>query len=46
MNPKERRALKMKANQYVLIAYIIFRRNYDGILLRCVDENQAQEIIR
>jgi hypothetical protein len=42
MNPKERRTLKMKVNQYVLIADIIFRRNLDGILLRCVDENQAQ----
>jgi hypothetical protein len=23
----------------------MFRRNYDGILLRCVDENKAQELI-
>jgi hypothetical protein len=36
MNPKERRTLKMKSNQYVLIDDILFRRNYDGILLRCV----------
>jgi hypothetical protein len=42
MNPKERRTLKMKENQYVLIADILFRRNYDVILLRCVDENQSQ----
>jgi hypothetical protein len=46
MNPKERRTLKMKAIQYVLIVDILFRRNYDGILLRCVDENQAQELIK
>jgi hypothetical protein len=46
MNPKERRTLKMKVNQYVLIADILFRRNFDGILLRCIDENQAQELIR
>jgi hypothetical protein len=36
----------MKVNQYVLITYILFRRNFDGILLRCVDENQAQELIK
>jgi hypothetical protein len=36
----------MKANQYVLIADILFRRNFDGILLRCVDENQAQGLIK
>jgi hypothetical protein len=46
MNPKERRTLKMKENQYVLIADILFRRNFDGILLRCVDENQAQGLIK
>jgi hypothetical protein len=45
MNPKERITLKMKVNQYFLIDDILFRRNYDGILLRCVDENQAQELI-
>jgi hypothetical protein len=36
----------MKANQYMLIVDILFRRNFDGILLRCVDENQAQELIK
>jgi hypothetical protein len=45
MTPKERRALKMKSNQYVLIEKILFRRNYDGMLLRCVDEIKAQELI-
>jgi hypothetical protein len=43
MTPKERRDLKMKSSQYVLIAEILFRRNYDGMLLRCVDEKKAQE---
>jgi hypothetical protein len=46
VTPKERRFLKMKSNQYVLIAEILFRRNYDGILLRCVDETKAQELIK
>jgi hypothetical protein len=46
MNPRERRTLKMKVNQYVSIANMLFRRNFDGILLRCVDENKAQELIR
>jgi hypothetical protein len=36
----------MKENQYVLIIDILFRRNYDGIVLRCIDENQAQELMR
>jgi hypothetical protein len=36
----------MKLNQYVLIAEILFRRNYDGMLLRCVDATKAQELIK
>jgi hypothetical protein len=36
----------MNSNQYVLIVDILFRRNYDGILLRCVDENKAQKLMR
>jgi hypothetical protein len=36
----------MKVNQYVLIVDILFKSNFDGILLRCIDENQAQELIR
>jgi hypothetical protein len=46
MNPKERITLKMKSNQYVLIFYIMFRRNCDGILMICVDENKARELTR
>jgi hypothetical protein len=36
----------MKENQYVLIADILFRRNYGGIILRCIDENQSKELMR
>ena len=46
MNPKKRRTLKMKSSQYVLIVDILFRRNYDCILLRCVDERKAQELMK
>jgi hypothetical protein len=46
MNPKERRTLKMKENRYVLILDIFSRRNYDGIILIFIDENQAQELMQ
>jgi hypothetical protein len=36
----------MKENQYAFIVDILFKINYDGILIRCVDENQAQELRR
>jgi hypothetical protein len=46
MNPKERRTLKMKSSQYVMIADILFKRKYDGIFLRYVDERKAQELMK
>jgi hypothetical protein len=36
----------MKVNQYVLIVDILFRRNFNGILLRCINENQAPALIK
>jgi hypothetical protein len=36
----------MKSNQDVLIDDILFRRNFDGILLICIDENQAPILIK
>jgi hypothetical protein len=35
----------MKANQSVLVAKILFRRNFDGMLLRCVDAIKAQRLM-
>jgi hypothetical protein len=37
LNPKERRALKLKSTQYLLINWVFFRVNYDGILLICLE---------
>jgi len=46
MTPKERISLNKKSYQYVLIVEILFRRNYDGMLLICVDERKAQKLIQ
>jgi hypothetical protein len=40
MSSKERISLKMKTNQYVLVSRVLFRRNLDGILLRCLDPSK------
>jgi hypothetical protein len=45
MNLKER-ILKMKLSQYVMIVDILFKINYDGILLRCVDEIKYGELMK
>jgi hypothetical protein len=46
MSPKERRALKLKEIQYVLVDEILFRINFDGILLRCIDSTKHQKVIQ
>jgi hypothetical protein len=37
LNPKERRALRLKFAQYHLINSVLFQINYDGVLLRCLE---------
>lgn len=39
-------ALKMKANSYVHVLGIICRRNYDGVLLRCLPVEKNCEIVQ
>jgi len=46
MSSKERRDLKMKNNQYVLVSWIIFRRKFDGILLICLDHPKSKETLQ
>jgi hypothetical protein len=46
ISPKERRKFKMKSNKYVLIIDVLFKSNYDGIFLRCIDETRAQELMK
>jgi hypothetical protein len=46
MTTKERRSLKMKSNAYVLIYGILFQRNFDGMLLRCLSHSKSIEIMK
>jgi hypothetical protein len=46
MSSKERRTLKMKTNHYVLVSGVLFRRNFDGVLLRCLDHSKSREILQ
>ena len=39
-------ALRVKENQYKLIDYVLFRKNYDSILLRCLDKIEAEKVMR
>ena len=46
MSSKEKRALRMKVNSYVLVSRILFKRNYDGVLLRCLIVENIHEILK
>ena len=38
----KKRALRLKAKQYQLINDILFRKNYDFVLLRCLEKTEAE----
>jgi len=46
LNPKERRALRVKSAQYRLVNLALFRVNYDGVLLRCLEREDAEKVLR
>ena len=36
-NSKQRRALRLKSASYQIIDGVLFRKNYDGVFLRCLE---------
>jgi hypothetical protein len=46
LNPRERRSLRIKYAQYRLINYVLFRMNYDGVLLRCLEQDDAEKVLK
>jgi hypothetical protein len=45
LNPRERRALRLKSAQYRLINSILFRINYDGVLLICPEHEDIEKVL-
>ena len=43
---KNKRALRLKAKHFEIIDNVLFRRNYDSILLRCLEKNEAQTVLQ
>ena len=44
-NSKQRRAFHLKSAAYQIIDGILFRKNYDGVLLRCLEKEDAKRVI-
>ena len=44
-NSKQRRALHLKSASYQIVEGILFRKNYDGVLLRCLEKEDAKKVM-
>ena len=42
---KRKRALRLKAIKYEIIDNVLFRKNYDSILLRCLEKTKAEKVL-
>ena len=44
-NSKQQRALCLKSASYQIIDGVLFRKNYDGVFLRCLEQEDAKKVI-
>ena len=44
-NSKQRRALRIKSASYQIVEGVLFRKNYDGVLLRCLEKEDATKVM-
>eukprot|EP00253_Pinus_taeda_P002829 PITA_02829 len=42
---KNKRAIRLKAKIFTIIDDVLFRQNYDSILLRCLEKQEAQRVL-
>jgi len=42
----KKRALRLKAKQYQLVNDVLFRMNYDFVLLRCLEKSEAEKVLQ
>eukprot|EP00253_Pinus_taeda_P034443 PITA_34443 len=42
----KKRALRLKAKQYQLINDVLFKINYDSVLLRCLEKTEAEKVLQ
>lgn len=46
LSHKEKCALHFKSYEYQLINGILFHRNFDGVLLRCLEKEEAKKVLK
>jgi hypothetical protein len=45
MDPTKRRALRLKFTSFQLINGILFHQNFDGVLMRCLEKDEAEKVL-
>ena len=45
-NYKKTRALRLKLASYQIMNGLLFRKNYDGVFLRCLDKEDASNVVK
>ena len=43
---KQRREIRLKTTSYQVIDGVLFRKNYDGFLLRCLEHEDAAKVVK
>eukprot|EP00253_Pinus_taeda_P012670 PITA_12670 len=43
---KNKRAIRLKAKNFIIIDDVLFRQNYDSVLLRCLEKPEAQKVLQ
>eukprot|EP00253_Pinus_taeda_P025632 PITA_25632 len=43
---KSKRAIRLKAKNFTIIDNVLFKKNYDSILLRCLEKIEAQKVLQ
>ena len=42
----KKRSLRLKSKQYQLVNDVLFRINYDSVLLRCLEKSEAEKVLQ
>ena len=45
LDPRHKKALRLKSAPYQLIDNILFRNNFEAVLLRCLERNEADNML-
>ena len=45
LDPKNRREIRLKSASFQLINDVLFRKNFDGVLMRCLEKDEAEKVL-